>query len=279
MITTLVIAVFLASVLGSLHCVGMCGAFLALAFTDLPESGRWRVSAAYHGGRLVSYTALGIAAGTAGSLLDLGGTLAGINQIALPLAGITVIGFGVVGLLRQRGVSIQRFHLPPAWAGRVHRLQSLAMQMQPTQRAAAIGMLTTLLPCGWLYAFAATAGGTASPLLGGLVMVVFWSGTLPALVSCGVGVQALAGRFGKRLPELTCVALIVFGGLAVFGRSQFDIPDLTSQAWAAHGQTASVLASPDDGSASSITLDPATGLLIEPDALRCHGSSAREAKP
>ena len=60
--TALVVAVFLASALGSLHCVGMCGAFLAIAFTDVPSAGRWRLSVAYHGGRLVTYTALGVAA-------------------------------------------------------------------------------------------------------------------------------------------------------------------------------------------------------------------------
>ncbi|MEM9916063.1 MAG: sulfite exporter TauE/SafE family protein [Planctomycetota bacterium] len=275
--TALVVAVFLASVLGSLHCVGMCGAFLAIAFTDVPSAGRWRLSVAYHGGRLVTYTALGVAAGSAGSLLDLGGALAGINSVALPLAGLTVIAFGVIGLMRQRGVSIKRLHLPQAWVKKVHQLQGLAMQMQPTQRALTIGLLTTLLPCGWLYAFAATAAGTASSLVGGLVMMVFWSGTLPALVSCGVGVQALAGPIGRRLPGLTCIALIVFGGWAVVGRSQFDIPALTSQAWAANAQGVVAPTAACHDKNNTVEFDPVTGLVVELPEHQCRSTPADEA--
>lgn len=277
--TSLVVAVFLASVLGSLHCVGMCGAFLAIAFTDVPQAGRWRLSVAYHGGRLITYTALGIAAGGAGSLLDLGGTLAGINQVALPLAGVTVIAFGVIGLMRQRGVSMKRLHLPPSWVRRVHRVQGLAMQMQPTPRALTIGLLTTLLPCGWLYAFAATAAGTASPLIGGLVMVVFWSGTLPALVSCGVGITALAGPIGRRLPGLTCVALIFFGGYAVVGRAQFDIAVLTSRVSAANGQSLQTLAPSCHAGGPPLRLDPSTGLLVDDPAYQCKASLSRGDLP
>lgn len=266
----LVVAVFLASVLGSLHCVGMCGAFLALAFTDAGETGRWRLSTAYHGGRLITYTALGVAAGTAGSLLDLGGTLAGISRVALPLAGLTIIVFGVIGLLRQRGVTIKSIHLPKSWITRVHRVQGLAMQLQPTQRALAIGLLTTLLPCGWLYAFSATAAGTADPVIGGLVMIVFWSGTLPALVSCGLGVQALAGPIGRRLPALTCIAVIGFGGWAVVGRAQFDITALTAAADAAadrNGLPTTPVCHDDNG--THVHLDPVTGLILDDPTHRC----------
>jgi len=63
--TSLILAIFAASVLGSLHCAGMCGAFVAIAVQD---RGNWRrhasLQAAYHGGRLASYLSLGIAAGS-----------------------------------------------------------------------------------------------------------------------------------------------------------------------------------------------------------------------
>lgn len=275
--TELVIAVFLASVLGSLHCVGMCGAFLALAFTDVQAAGRWRLSVAYHGGRLVTYVALGVAAGTAGSLLDLGGALAGINRVALPLAGLTVIGFGLVTLLRQYGFSARRLHLPASWTARVHRLQGRAMQMPPTRRALAIGLLTTLLPCGWLYAFAATAAGTAHPLVGGLVMAVFWTGTLPALVSCGLGVQALAGPLGRRLPLVTCLALICIGVWTVAGRAQLDIASLSAVSTAnANADTSFAMPCHDPG---HVHLDAATGLLIEDAAHRCGTHVPPEVSP
>src|SRR6266700_1728996 len=89
--TALVIAIFAASVLGSFHCAGMCGAFLALASGD--ASGGWRkhmrLQGAYHVGRLISYLALGAAAGSVGRLIDLAGALAGIRPLAAAFAGLT----------------------------------------------------------------------------------------------------------------------------------------------------------------------------------------------
>ncbi|MEM9345893.1 MAG: sulfite exporter TauE/SafE family protein [Planctomycetota bacterium] len=85
------------------------------------------------------------------------------------------------------------------------------------------------MPCGWLYAFAAVAGGTASPLLGGLTMAVFWLGTLPVLVSLGVGAQKISGVLGRRLPHATAIALILVGLWTLIGRGGLDAESLAAQ--------------------------------------------------
>jgi len=83
--------------------------------------------------------------------------------------------------------------------------------MRPARKAAILGMLTGLLPCGWLWAFVITAGGTASPLTGAVVMFAFWLGTVPAMV----GVLGLLGpalaRLRARMPMVTAAMLIVLG--------------------------------------------------------------------
>jgi len=104
-----------------------------------------------------------------------------------------------------------------------------AMGLSPTRRALVIGLLTTLLPCGWLYAFAAVAAGTASPALGALTMAVFWLGTLPVLVSLGAGVQRLTGAMGRRLPHLTALVLIAVGLWTLIGRGALDAQALAAQ--------------------------------------------------
>jgi len=78
-------------------------------------------------------------------------------------------------------------------------------------RATIIGLLTTFLPCGWLYAFVITAAGTGSALYGALAMAAFWIGTVPALAIVGVGAQKLAGRFGAKAPVATAIALMLVG--------------------------------------------------------------------
>jgi uncharacterized protein len=222
----LCLSILVASLLGSLHCVGMCGAFVAIAVqsggTPEQRSRQWPLHACYHAGRLVTYLLLGIAAGAVGRLADLSAALAGIKPVAAALAGAVMVVFGGVALLRLWGVRIAPLR-PPGILGRsiaaVHRR---AMNQPPWRRAGLIGLFTTLLPCGWLYAFAAAAAGTASPWRGALAMAAFWLGTLPALVALGAGLRATLGNFGGRLPALTSLLLVAVGLYTLLNRSLLD---------------------------------------------------------
>lgn len=221
--TALLIAVLIASLLGSTHCAGMCGAFVLFAVAtpaDAPSVWRSRaaLNMAYNLGRLVTYTLLGAAAGSLGAALDLGGAMVGFQQTAAIAAGALMIGFGIMALLRARGVKLRRMPLPAfltRWVAAGHRAVA---DTSPLMRAWSVGLLTTFLPCGWLYAFAVTAAGTASPLYGAAVMALFWAGTVPILAGLGLGAQALAGPLRARLPVLTSILLVAVGIYTVFGR-------------------------------------------------------------
>lgn len=218
----LIAAVFTASLLGSAHCAGMCGAFLAFAVAggdgSAPPASKAALHAAYNGGRLITYTILGALGGLLGAALNLGGSLAGVQSAAAILAGLLMVSFGLVAILRIRGVRIPRLPLPMALRNTVARGHRAALGWPPFTRAAAIGLLTTLLPCGWLYAFAITAAGTADPLRGAITMAVFWAGTLPIMLSLGVGIQSLAGPLRRRLPLLTSLLLVGVGLFTIAGR-------------------------------------------------------------
>ncbi len=218
-------AVLLASLLGSLHCAGMCGAFVAFAVAGVDERApaglrppRWLLNASYNGGRLITYTILGAIAGALGSAVDFGGSAVGVQRSAAILAGAIMVGFGLVTALRLSGVRIARLPLPPGLDRLVTAGHRAAMRLSPARRALAIGMLTTLLPCGWLYAFAVTAAGTAHPLLGAGTMAVFWAGTLPVMASLGAGIQSLAGPLRRRVPLATAVILVIVGLFTIVGR-------------------------------------------------------------
>lgn len=212
-------AILVASLLGSLHCAGMCGAFVALATGDTKG---WQPAAAYHGGRLISYITLGAIAGAAGTLINIAGSLAGLQTAATILAGATMVGFGVVCLLRTQGVRISHLRLPLSWTRLVSRASGVAMNRPPVVRAGIIGLSTTFLPCGWLYAFVVTAAGTGSIFPGMLVMSIFWIGTLPALIVVGTGVRHLLGPIGKRAPLITSLLLVGVGMYTLVGRSMLD---------------------------------------------------------
>lgn len=223
--TALIFTVLIASLAGSLHCVGMCGAFVAFAVgtgekTDTRS--RALLSTAYNGGRLVTYTLLGAVGGALGAALDLGGGYIGLQRTAAIFAGGVMIIFGVVTLLRLKGVKLPKAPVPDRLRRMVGAGQGLAMGMRPVPRALTIGLLTTLLPCGWLYAFAITAAGTASPIYGALTMAMFWLGTLPALVALGAGIQSLTGVLGRRMPAVTAIAIVLVGLYTVMHRMEIS---------------------------------------------------------
>lgn len=224
----LALAVFTASLIGSPHCVGMCGPFALLVASPSSKrsSTEWRAVFAYHTGRLIGYVALGALAAAVGAALDLGGTLIGIQRVAAMSAGALMIVFGIVALLRLRGLGALHFQAPK-WLGRVlGRAHRLAASLPPTQRGATVGLLTVMLPCGWLYAFVITAAGTANVLHGALLMAVFWVGTVPALSIVAVGVSRLSGRFRRLVPLATATLLIVVGTYTMAVRAQASYEQL-----------------------------------------------------
>lgn len=218
---TLFVTIFVASLVGSLHCAGMCGAFLAIVVGDRGASAV-KTQSAYHLGRLATYTALGTIAGALGHMLDLAGALAGIQPVALILAAGTTITFGIVTWLNSRGVRVHLFRPPVVMSRLVTSAHRAAMRYGPVPRAAMIGLVTTLLPCGWLYAFAAIAAGTASPFLGAATMLAFWFGTLPVMASLGLGVRGLLGPLAKRVPAVTCAALVAVGIYTLTARAHLN---------------------------------------------------------
>lgn len=218
--TALIATVFLASLMGSLHCAGMCGPLVAV-YAGGDESQGWRRSLShltYSAGRLVAYAALGALAGAVGAALDLAGRLAGVQRVTAVAAGLLIIAWGVVSLLQIRGVKVGRIGLP---AGLQRLLGGVIARIKgkpPVLRALIIGLASALLPCGWLYGFVIASAGTGSAAAGALVMAIFWSGTLPVMVSLGFGLQALAGPLRRHVPAICAVAMIVVGLFAVVSR-------------------------------------------------------------
>ena len=219
---SVVLAVLVASLVGSPHCAGMCGGLVCFyAGSGAGARGARRGHAAYHLTRLAGYLGLGGVAGALGAALDTAGRSAGLARVAAVASGALMVAWGLSRIALLQGIHLA---LPPL-SGFGTRLQVLmasrlrAMRdRSATARAATLGALTTLLPCGWLYAFVVTAGGTGSAVAGMLVMLAFWTGTLPMLLSLGMGVQRAAGPLARRLPLASAVLLVAIGLLSIAGK-------------------------------------------------------------
>jgi sulfite exporter TauE/SafE len=174
--------------------------------------------AAYNLGRLITYVALGIIVGAIGSMLDAAATLAGLGRAAAVFAGLFMILFGGVTLARLAGWKTTKLTPPAFLQNLLGKGLSKAAGLPPAVYAIATGMLTTLIPCGWLYAFVTVAGGTANPLTGGLVMAIFWLGTLPVLLTIGLTLNKLSGAFAKKLPVITAMMIVIMGMYTILSR-------------------------------------------------------------
>lgn len=215
--------VFIASLLGSAHCAGMCGGFVCFYAGADARAGAWG-HLAYNGGRLVSYLVLGAVAGALGLGVEQVGASVGVTRAAGIVAGVLMILWGAATLLALRGIALPGASLAPmAGAQRwmATRLRDVR-DLPPTVRALTVGLLTTLLPCGWLYAFVITAAGTGSVPGALLLMTVFWAGTVPMMVAFGVGVRRIAGPLRTRLPVLGAVAIVLVGLMSLSGRLHMD---------------------------------------------------------
>lgn len=221
--SALLAAVFLASLLGSLHCAGMCGPLVALAVSDNPSLAPRGLAhlmphAAYHAARLAVYVVLGALFGLLGSALDRGAALADVRHAAALLSGATLIGVGALACLRALAVPIPQAGVP-AWIGAGlaagHRL---AAGFDPLPRAGTIGLLTALLPCGWLYGFLLVAAGSGGAGRGAAIMLVFWLGTVPILTGLGLAAQCMGRLAGARVQLAASLMLIFLGVLTAWGR-------------------------------------------------------------
>ena len=242
--TALVWTVFVASLMGSLHCAGMCGPLVAFATGSASRRGV-AAHGAYHVGRGGVYLILGAVAGGVGAIADLAGRALGRASVAVVIAGTLMATFGLVTLLRLLGVRVGGHA-----SGAPRLLRAVTRHLQgrsTTLRSFVMGAVTPLLPCGWLWAFVAVAAGSGSVLGGTVLMGVFWLGTIPALAAVGIGVTWLLGRLDaaatgartaqrlrRALPAVAAVALVVVGLSTAFGRlGRMDAVSTVSTATAA----------------------------------------------
>ena len=164
--------------LGSFHCVGMCGPIAFLLPVDRSNNLKktWQITL-YHFGRIFSYSIIGLAFGLAGSSLN----LFGMQQQLSIFIGILML---VVILIPQRKFNRYNFSKPIFKAvSKVKSSLGKELKKKSADTFLTIGFLNGFLPCGLVYmaVFGAIASGNA--LQGSLYMALFGLGTIPLMTS------------------------------------------------------------------------------------------------
>lgn len=194
------------------HCIGMCGGIVIAYSSTRVDAGwnRWRQAAAhlaYSLGRTMTYTMLGFVFGYLGGVTTFSnvanGSLLVVAGVAMVLAGLSLDG-------RIRFLS--RFSSPLAGSRLFGRAFGALLQENSLTSLFLLGVLNGFLPCGFVYFFAITAASTASPVWGGLVMLVFGLSTIPALFSLGFFVALFQkSRLRGVMIRLASGAVILYG--------------------------------------------------------------------
>jgi len=179
--------------LGSGHCIGMCGGLVAaFSLTSQGRQGGLMFQTLYHFGRVITYSLIGLAVGWIGSAIAYADSFREISRIVLIGSDLFIIaiGLGTAGALHV--LNIMRLDFPGPTVLFVNLSKRLRV-LPPWLSALPLGLVMGLLPCGFLYAVAITAAQTASPTEACLIMLGFGLGTVPALFLFG-GTAAWLGE-------------------------------------------------------------------------------------
>ena len=208
-------AAFVAGLVTSLHCAGMCG---PLACLITPAKGE-RVDAslvhsAYHGARLASYGVLGAIAGAAGA------APAAFFDAPLVRALPWVMAVYFVFVAFKLGHRLPRLAL----LGRVQLAVRGWVRGRPAAHVAAtMGAATPLLPCGPLYFLVAMAGFAGSAARGAELLLAFGLGTVPLLWFAQANVGWLRARLTPVALGRARAGLALAAALVIVWRLRGDL--------------------------------------------------------
>lgn len=206
--------VFLGGLLGSAHCLGMCGGFAVTvglgATTFRANLGR---QVAYTLGRVFTYSVAGAVAGYLGMRLTISIRSLGSIQAALSLlAGVLLVFQG----LRSAGVFSRRIvrGSPSAFCP-AQSLFATFLVAPGVANAFLAGVLTGFLPCSLVYAYLALATSAGNMLSGAAIMAFFGIGTGPLMIFAGSGVSIVNFATRRRLLTFAAWCVVATGILTL----------------------------------------------------------------
>jgi uncharacterized protein len=214
----------LGGLLGSSHCVGMCGGFaLSIGLGSRTLARNVARQLVFCSGRIFTYGFLGAAAGFAGLWLASRSSALVHAQAGLSiLAGVLLVAIGLkaIGLVRVRVFT--------KWLSNAAGASCLAgglvgpfLASPRWHHVFIAGLLNGFLPCGLVYAYLALASSTASLPLGLATMAAFGSGTVPLMVFTGAGASVLSLAARRRLFHVAGACVLITGLLAISRGVQF----------------------------------------------------------
>ncbi|MBT8184033.1 MAG: sulfite exporter TauE/SafE family protein [Eudoraea sp.] len=215
----MLLSALILGVMGSLHCVGMCGPIAFMLPVDkansLKKTGQLSL---YHIGRLFAYACIGMIFG----LLGKGLYIFGMQQKLSIIIGIVMIIAVVVpySIFSKYNYSKPVFRL----ISKIKSGLGKELKKKTPDTFLTIGVLNGFLPCGLVYMalFGAIAMGNA--LEGALYMMLFGLGTIPLMTAVVVFGTVLKGSLRNQFRKMVPVFVILIGTLFILRGLGLGIP-------------------------------------------------------
>jgi uncharacterized protein len=213
-----ILSMFMLGLLGTGHCIGMCG---PLVFILPGQTGRISAHIYYHCGRVATYTAVGGLLGAMGAgLATLSGqatpsTIHWLPRIQVMLSLFAAVLLFILGLSRLGIIHEPKWLMfidPAKLPGRSKWGPGASHQRAPASFFLT-GLMLGFLPCGLSYAAFIRALPSGGLMEGMLLVLAFGLGTVPGLLLVGSGASQLFRRYRR---QSDIAAGIIMIGMAVW---------------------------------------------------------------
>ncbi|WP_350289244.1 sulfite exporter TauE/SafE family protein [uncultured Croceitalea sp.] len=220
----MILSAIIMGLLGSLHCVGMCGPIAFMLPVDRTnKTKKFSQVLIYHFGRLLAYGIIGLVFG----LLGKGLYVFGMQQKLSIAIGILMI---LIVIIPYRTFSKYNLSKPIYKViSKVKNGLGEALKKKSPDTFLTIGFLNGFLPCGLVYMalFGAIAMGNA--LEGSLYMLLFGLGTIPLMTTAIYFSGILKGNLRKKVQSMVPVFVVIISVLFIIRGLGLGIPYISPE--------------------------------------------------
>ncbi|MDO7171105.1 sulfite exporter TauE/SafE family protein [Mariniflexile sp. AS56] len=210
---------FIFGILGSFHCVGMCGPIAFMLPVDRSHSFRKVIQiGTYHLGRLLAYSLIGLFFGLVGKSLY----IFGMQQQLSIIIGVLMI---VVVLMPTKIFNNYNFSKPLyTFISKIKSALGKALKKKTVDTFLTIGFLNGFLPCGLVYMAVFASLTMQNAIEGSLYMALFGLGTIPLMTSAIYLGKFLNAKVKQRIQKAVPVFVVLMGVLFILRGLGLGIP-------------------------------------------------------
>lgn len=209
-------------ILGSLHCIGMCGPLSLMHIAGKKNSSNFSLythALSYQMGRSLSYAMLGLIFGLVGSAF----AWVGLQKVISVSLGIALILLAIFSSARL--AKIESLGVFKTWNRWLMGLMQKYGGQWGNKNSWIAGSINGLVPCGLVYFALASSMATENALEGAIFMWIFGMGTLPAMAAFTILGNRLRNKIKLSYQYILPVLAICSGVILIWRGLEINVPE------------------------------------------------------